>query len=88
MAKLFQDKFVIRKSDDKLYYHNSVEIPEGTDRVIVRYDYYPVKVPGKEWENEIDLVLTDANGDIGTRGHAVKEVEISEYYAPISAREE
>ena len=82
MAELYQDKLVIKKSDNRLYYHNRIEIPKDTDRVIVRYNYYPVKIPDREWENEIDLVLIDADGDIGTRGHAVKEVEISEYYAP------
>lgn len=69
----------VKKSDNKLFYHKSVDIPYNTERVNVSYTYSPAACAGGR--NEIDIAVACASGDVGTRGSDVKHFTVGPDYS-------
>ena len=58
-----------KKSDNIMYHFIPLEVPEGIGRLEFYYDFYPEKVKGEMWVNEVGICLKDLNGvDVGARG--------------------
>lgn len=72
----------IKKDNPTIFYPFELDIPDGTERLNVKYTYSPREVEGTIWVNEIDLALVDEFGnDVGTRCSTIRELSVSSYYA-------
>ncbi len=73
-----------KKSDHVMYHFLPIEVPEGIGRIEFEYDFYPEKVKGERWVNEVGICLKDTEGvDVGTRGRKKERIVVSGAYSTI-----
>ena len=73
-----------KKSDNIMYHFLPIEIPEGIGRIEFEYDFYPEKVKGEMWVNEVGVCLKDPDGvDVGARGRKKEKIVVSGAYSTI-----
>ena len=73
-----------KKSDNIMYHFIPLEVPEGIGRLEFYYDFYPEKVKGEMWVNEVGICLKDLNGvDVGARGRKGEKIVVSGAYSTI-----
>lgn len=73
-----------KKSDNIMYHFLPIEVPEGIGRIEFEYDFYPERVKGEMWVNEVGVCLKDTEGvDVGARGRKKERIVVSGAYSTI-----
>lgn len=81
-----EQKFTIKakKLDNIMYHFIPIDVPEGIGRLEFYYDFYPEKIKGEKWTNEVNICLKDTNGvDVGTRGRKGEKIVVSGAYSTV-----
>ncbi len=73
-----------KRSDDKMFYFIPIDVPDGIGRLEFYYDFYPEKIEGERWTNEVGICLKDRDGvDVGARGRKGEKIVVSGAYSTI-----
>ena len=66
-----------KKEDNIMYHFFPIEVGEDIGRIELFYDFYPERVKGEAWVNEVGICLKDPDGvDVGTRGRKKEKIQV------------
>lgn len=73
-----------KKEDNVMYHFFPIEVGEDIGRIELFYDFYPERVKGEAWVNEVGICLKDPDGvDVGTRGRKKEKIVVSGAYSTL-----
>ena len=73
-----------KKEDNIMYHFFPIDVTEDIGRIEFYYDFYPERVKGEMWVNEVGICLKDPSGmDVGTRGRKGEKIVVSGAYSTL-----